>query len=88
MQYFRHREISGITSGNDLGCWAVDSTGTLRGLFREGDTINGETLKLFSVLSATVGSPGASRAFNANGVVTWLPTFSDNTTSVMTTQVP
>ena len=78
----------GITSVNDTGCWAVDSTGALRGLFREGDTIGGKTLKLFNVLKATVGSVGSTRAFNSAGEVVWQATFTDGTTAIVRTQVP
>ena len=78
----------GVTSVNDIGVWGVDSTGALRLLFREGDSVQGKTLNLFNVLKSTVGSVGVTRAFNSQGQVTWLATFTDNTTSVMTTQVP
>ena len=82
-------KVSGIVDAtNDVGVWAMDSTGALRLLFREGDMIEGRQLKSFTVLKAVPGSPGVTHAFNDAGQVAWRATFIDGTTAVMVTQVP
>ena len=78
----------GVNATNDMGVWGVDSTGALRLLFREGDTVGGRVVKMFNVLKATVGSTGVTRAFNARGQVVWQATFTDGTTGIVTTLVP
>ena len=82
----------GATSKNASGVWAMDFAGKLRTLFRTNDsiTINGtpKTLKSFTLLKATVGSLGVTRSFNNAAQVTWLGTFTDTTTAIITTEVP
>ena len=75
----------GVTGANDAGAWAVDSKGTLRPLFREGDTIDGQLLKSFTLLKPTVGSKGVTRSFNANGVVAWRAVFASGAAILRTT---
>ena len=78
-----------ITTENGLGARAVDSTGALRLLFREGLTkIRGKTLKSFAVLEAVSGSVGVTRAFNADGAVMWPGNFNDGTSAILQTTVP
>lgn len=78
----------GVTSANDTGCWAVDSSATLRLLFRESDTIGGKKLRTFNILKAIPGSPGASRAYNAISQIVWQATFTDGSTAAIRTTVP
>jgi len=82
----------GVTPGSDIGLWAVDSTGLLRLLVREGDPveIGGITKKLrsFSVLSAVLGSPGQARSFNQQGEVVYRAYFIDGTQAVVKVQMP
>ena len=59
----------GITTANDVGLWATDSSGELRLLLREGDAIGASTVKTFMVLSSVVGSPAQTRSFNNSGSV-------------------
>ena len=59
----------GITTANDVGLWATDSTGALRLLLQEGDAIGTSTVKTFVVLSSVVGSPAQTRSFNSGGSV-------------------
>jgi hypothetical protein len=40
------------------------------------------------VLSAVAGSTGVTRSFNSVGTVVWLATFTDNTTAIVTTEIP
>ena len=78
----------GIDATKDMGVWAVDSTGALRLLFREGDTIDGGVVKSFVLLKAVAGSPGASRAFNSAAEISWRATFTDGSSALMVTTVP
>ena len=73
---------------NDAGLWAVDSTGALRLLAREGDVIGAKTLKSMTVLTAVSGSPGVTRSFNNAGQVIYRATFTDGSQSVVVVQVP
>ncbi len=82
------RGAGGVTAANDAGVWAVDSTGTLRHLFREGDEVNGKTVKSFTVLNAVPGSPGVTRAFNNLAQVVWRAVFTDRSTGIVITSVP
>ena len=76
-----------IKATNDTGAWAVDSAGALRRLFCEGDTIDGQVLKSFTLLKPSVGSKGATHSFNANGTVAWRAVFK-NGAAILKTVVP
>jgi hypothetical protein len=80
----------GVSKATASGVWAMDFNGTLRTLFRTGDTtiISGRTLKSFTLLNASVGSTGVTRSFNSNGQVAWLATFTNNTQAIVVTEVP
>jgi hypothetical protein len=80
--------VGGVTTDNDRGAWAVDSTGVTRCIFREGDTIAGKTLRTFTFLQAVSGSPGVTRAFNENYGVTWRAQFTDGSSAIMSTAIP
>jgi hypothetical protein len=82
------RGTGGVDASNDKGVWAVDSLGTLRLLFREGDTISGKVLKSFTLLNAVNGSPGVTRSFNNHGQVVWRASFTDGSSAIVVTQVP
>jgi uncharacterized repeat protein (TIGR03803 family) len=77
-----------VNGTNDEGLWAVDTTGTLRCLVREGDTVGGKSVKSIQVLEATTGTPGVARAFNARTQIVWQATFSDRTNGIIITTVP
>lgn len=78
----------GVTSSTDTGVWACDFTGRLRLLFREGDTINGKRLTAFNLLKSSTGNIGVTRSLNDRLQVTWIATFSDKSTALMTTEMP
>ncbi len=78
----------GVNATNDIAVWSVDTPGTLRLAFREGDLIGGKTVKSFTVLKAAVGTPGVSRNVNEKQRIAWLATFTDGTTGIVQTQVP
>jgi hypothetical protein len=78
----------GVEPGNDKGLWVVDTTGTLRCLVREGDQVAGRTVKTFNILRAVPGTPGVTRAFNAQTQIVWLATFWDGSTALVETAIP
>ncbi len=75
----------------DRGCWATASDGTLRLILREGDVIQGKTLRSFDLLEAAPHSEGQRRAW-AEGDVTprliYRAQFSDGTEAILTVTVP
>lgn len=80
-----------VTTANNFGFWATDSTGTLRLLIRTGDKINGKKLKAFSLLGAVAGSPGQLRNWTGGDPsprVIYRATFIDGSTSIVSTLVP
>lgn len=77
-----------VTAASATGVWACDFAGTVRTLFRTGDTIGGKKLKSFTLLKATVGATGVTRSFNNDAKVVWLATFIDKSTAIVTTEVP
>jgi hypothetical protein len=77
-----------ITTTNDSGLWGVDSSGVLRSLVREGDTLEGKTLKSIQVLEPVSGTPGPSRAFNSQHQIVWKGAFTDQTAAIVLTTVP
>jgi subtilisin family serine protease len=80
-----------VTSANDYGLWAVDSTGNLRLILRTGGEVAGETLKDFTVLGAVAGSPGQSRAgavSGANASIIYRATFIGGGSAIINTPVP
>lgn len=78
---------STVNAGNDTGVWVVDSSGSLRLLFRKGEKIGTKTVKSFTILTIVSGSPGVTRAFNSVGLVGWRALFTDGTTGIVTTQI-
>lgn len=73
----------GIDNSNDVGLYAVDSVGVLHELIREGNSIGGKTVKVFSVLKALAGSAGTTRSFNSTGDIVVLVTFSDGSSTIL-----
>lgn len=80
--------VGGVDNTNDYGLWAVSSTGAVRALVREGDTIDGHVVKSLSVLRAVPGSAGATHSFNNTGLVVYRAGFADGTTAIVTTAIP
>jgi uncharacterized repeat protein (TIGR03803 family) len=79
---------AGITAANDLGLWAVDSTGANRLLIRKGMPLGGRTVKTFLALSSVAGSPSQTRAFNSSGEVVLRITFDDASQGIVLVEVP
>jgi hypothetical protein len=78
----------GVTSGNDVGLWAVDSAGTLHLIAREGALIEGKTLRKFTILSAVAGSPAQRRSYNAKGALIYRAYFIDGSQALLRVQLP
>jgi len=79
----------GVLKTATSGVWACDFTGAPRVLFRVGDTIDGKTVKTFTLLKTLVGSTGVTRSFNDNARVVWLATFKeDKSQAIIVTEVP
>jgi|GEM_PF-6469710 len=78
----------GVDNNNDFGLWAVSSTGALRALVREGDTLDGHVVKSLAVLKAVPGSAGSTHSFNNAGLVVYRAGFDDGTTAIITTAIP
>lgn len=80
-----------VEQGNDRGLWVSDSTGELRLLLREGDTVAGKTLRSFSLLQPLAGSPSQRRSWTTGdptATLIYLATFTDATTAVVTVSIP
>ncbi len=79
----------GVIAAQKGGTWAVDFLGGIRQLFQTGLPLDGgKTLKSFTILTAVPGSVGVTRSFNDAGDVTWLATFTDDSTAIVKTVVP
>ncbi len=77
-----------VTTADDTGVWAVDSEGQLRLLLREGQWVGTKRTRSFSLLQTTPGSLGQTRSFNRHGQIISRLLFSDNTQSLMLSEVP
>lgn len=70
-----------------MSLWAVDGSGQLRLLLREGAQIGEKTLKSFSLLSHVGGSPAQTRSFNNKGGIICRAHFTDGSISILTIQL-
>jgi hypothetical protein len=77
-----------VTPKNNVGLWALDSTGILRLLLRTNDSIGGRTLASMTLLGAVPSAVGTTRSFNATGSIALLATFSDKTQALVRIEVP
>lgn len=78
----------GVTTANDTGLWAVDSSGALHLLLREGQTLSSKVVKSFVVLANVPGSPGESRSFNSHRQVLVKVTFDDKSMTLLQIGIP
>lgn len=79
---------AGITAKNNVGLWAVDSTGVLRRLLRTGDIVDGKAVIGIHALTTVPGALGASRGFNARGAVVARILFTKGAQAVVRIDVP
>ncbi len=79
---------AGVSVKNNLGLWAVDSTGLVRRLLRTGDSVGALKVTAFTALTSSSGSLSVTRSFNETGGVDALVSFSDHTKAVMHLAIP
>lgn len=84
---------SGVNAGNDRGIWAMDSTGELQLIAREGEPIArtnfNKTLRNFDFLGAVSGSPAQRRGYGIDpGRIVYRATFTDGTTAIIRATIP
>jgi uncharacterized delta-60 repeat protein len=80
-----------VSARNDRGCWAVASDGSVRLLCREGEEINGKTLRSFDLLGSVRGSPGQRRAWasgDATPSLVYRATYTDGSKAILCVAVP
>ncbi len=78
----------GVTKKNQVGLWAVDSTGLLRQILRTGDPLNDSTITGITALSTVPGALGASRGFNSDRKVIVRLAFRGNRQSIVVADIP
>ena len=78
-----------ITAANRKGIWAVDATGTLRLIVKEGGTVNGKLITGLSFLPIINEVAGQTRNFNqTTGDIAYLATFGDHSTAIVEVVFP
>ena len=80
--------LAGASEASDVGLWGVDSTGSVRLLLREGQSVGVKTVQSFTVLSAVLQTAAQTRSFNAAHQVVARITFTDHTQALSVISVP
>jgi hypothetical protein len=80
--------MAGVNGTNNMGVWAVDSTGTLDLVVRTGAVIDGKTVTGIEALALTYASPDQSRSFNNNHELVYRASYSDGSQSINTATIP
>jgi hypothetical protein len=76
-----------VTSANDGGIWAVDTSGNLQLIVRKGQVFNGKTITGLSFLPILAHVGGQTRNFNqSTGDLVYEATFSDKTSAIVEVQ--
>ena len=78
----------GITKKNQVGLWAVDSTGLVRQILRTGDLFNDSIITGITALSTVPGALGASRGFNSDRKVAVRLAVRGNRQSIVVADIP
>ncbi len=81
----------GVTSANDQGIWAADTTGTLQLIVRRGDTTpsTGKVIAALSFLPVASGVSGQTRGFSqGTGDLVYKATFVDGSTGIFKVVFP
>jgi len=84
-------DSSVVTSTNRQGIWAVDSTGALKLILRQGDLhpATGKVVASFAFLQPHGVTAGQTRAFSpSTGALIYRVTFSDRTSGIFTVRFP
>jgi len=81
--------VAGVTATNKIGIWAVDNSGNLQLIVREGDVLGGKTITSLSFLPVLPYVTGQSRNINqATGDLVYKATFSDKTSGIFEVVFP
>lgn len=78
----------GVNATNNLGLWAMDSTGKIRLLIRTGGTVEGLKVSSFTLLKAMNGVFGAARSYNSEGSIALSVNFKNKTQSLLRFDLP
>jgi hypothetical protein len=80
---------AGVTSANNTGIWAVDTSGVLHLIVRKGDVVSGKSIAGLSFLPILSYVGGQSRNFTqGTGDLVYEATFSDKTTAIFVIAFP
>jgi hypothetical protein len=78
-----------ITSVNNTGVWAADSTGELQLIARTGDPFDEQrNIRALTLLSHVPSSPAQTRSFSATGEVVYRATLTDRSQHIVVVQLP
>jgi hypothetical protein len=80
-----------LAPGKQRGCWGMDPGRVLRLLLRDGETIEGKTIRSFEVLTNVRGSEGQRRAWAGPSnlrKVTFHAVFTDGSDGLLTVVIP
>ena len=79
-----------ITAANNTGVWAVDSSGALQLILREGDVLpgTGSPIRVLTLLGNVAGSPAQTRSYNGSGDIICRATLADGSEVIAKTHVP
>ena len=79
-----------ITAANNTGVWAVDSSGALQLMAREGDPVagSGSPIRVLTLLGTVVGSPAQTRSYNGSGDIIYRATLADGSEVIAKARVP
>jgi kumamolisin len=80
---------AGVTATNKIGIWAVDTSGNLQLIVREGDVLGGKTITSLSFLPVVSYVTGQSRNINqGTGDLVYEATFSDKSSGIVEVVFP
>jgi hypothetical protein len=80
---------AGVTASNNLGIWAVDSTGNLQSVVRTGDVVHGKLITGLSFIAPQNNVNGQGRSVSQDtGDLVYVATFGDTTTAIIKVVFP
>jgi hypothetical protein len=80
----------GVTAKNNVGLFAVDTSGTVRQFLALGDALGSQTVSTMTALQSLPGVFGAGRSYNATGAAVVYATFTDklHTQALLRVNIP
>jgi hypothetical protein len=76
------------TRKNNVGVWALDSSGKVRQLIRAGDDLGGQIVRNITLLTAVSRAASAPRSFDAAGSIAVALSFTDGTSALLRIGIP